>query len=239
MLVNMESPWSSLSIFFPAYNEAAVLPGVIERAVATLERLGPKDYELIIVNDGSSDDTVHVAEELAVRFPKVRLVSHPANRGYGAALITGFQSATKEWVVFTDGDGQFRLDDLERFWAPSEQYDVVLGYRRSRRDHLGRMLNARLWSWAVWLILGVKVQDLDCGFKLFRTSSVRSLGELTSTGAVISAELLIRLKRSGASFAEVPVEHYLRDGGQPTGARLSVILRAFRELVALRRTMGR
>ena len=234
MLTFMKCPWTSLSVFFPVYNEVEALPQLIDGAVSVLDSMGLEDYELIIVDDGSVDGTAIVADDYARRNSHVRVLHHERNRGYGAALISGFGAAVYQWVAYTDGDGQFDLADIKKFYAASERVDVVLGYRRSRHDHIGRRFNAWLWGRLVRVTLGLEVKDLDCGFKLFRTSRVQKLGLLKTRGAVISAELLLRLKASGCKWEEVEVEHYSRQGGVPTGASLPVILRALRELFWLR-----
>jgi len=239
MLTLMKSPWKSLSVFFPAYNEAEALPGLLEHSSEVLGGLGLEDYELIVVDDGSSDDTAKIVETCAAKDSHIRLVRHPKNMGYGAALSTGFAAAKYEWVAYNDGDGQFDLADIVRFYEPSQRADVVLGYRRQRQDHFGRKFNAWLWGQMVRVILGLRVRDLDCGFKLFRTVRVRSLGSLGARGAVISAELLMKLKMAGCVWEEVEVEHYPRKGGAPSGANAGVIMRAVRELVWLRRNLRR
>jgi glycosyltransferase involved in cell wall biosynthesis len=221
----------------PVYNEAEALAGVVERGLDVLADLGLHEYELVVVDDGSTDDTGRIADEYARKNPHVRVIHHPENRGYGAALVSGFEAARYEWVAYTDGDGQFDLADIRRFFEPSRRVDVVLGARRERNDHLGRKLNAWIWGQVVGIILGLRVRDLDCGFKLFRTNRVRSLGLLEARGAVISAELLLKLERSGCQWEEVLVEHYPRKGGAPSGARPAVIGRAVRELTRLRRTV--
>ncbi len=238
MLKHMKSPWVSLSVFFPVFNEVTALPGVIERALAVLGTLELQNYEVIIVNDGSTDGTGGVAEEYARRDEHVVVMHHSHNLGYGAALVSGFKAAKYQWVAYTDGDGQFDFEDIERFIEPSGRVDAVLGYRRRRNDHVGRRVNAWAWGRAVRVILGLKVRDLDCGFKLFRTERVRGLQSLEARGAVISAELLMKLRRAGCSWEEVAVEHYPRKSGEPSGARLSVIMRAIVELVKLRRARG-
>ncbi len=233
----MKCPWTSLSVFFPVFNEAEALPGLIEHALEVLGSMGLDNYEVIVVDDGSSDGSGDIADGYARRNPKVRVVHHPRNLGYGAALESGFAAATCEWVAYTDGDGQFDLADLAQFYAPSTRVEVVLGYRRQRNDHLGRRLNAWLWGRLVQLILGLAVRDLDCGFKLFRTQRLRNLGSIEARGAVISAEILMKLKAMGCVWEEVAVEHYPRQGGAPTGARFGVIVRAVRELFWLRRML--
>ena len=237
MLSAMKSPWSSLSVFFPAFNEEDALPGVVLNAKKVLQKLGIRQYEIIIVDDGSSDASGQIAEDLARNDSQVKVIHHPTNLGYGAALSSGFKAARYEWVVYTDSDGQFDLADIERFADSASRVDVVLGRRHHRNDHKGRQLNAWLWGRIVNLILGLDVRDIDCGFKLFRTVRVRDLGSLESKGAVISAELLVKLQARGCKWEQIEVEHYPRRGGEPSGARLAVILRAIRELLRLRRSV--
>ena len=238
MLRPMNLPWKSLSVFFPVWNEGEALPGVIERALRAMEGLGLADYEVIIVNDGSTDNTAAITQRWAARNKHVRVVNHAQNLGYGAALSSGFAAARYEWTAYTDGDGQFDLKDISRFIEPATRVDVVLGYRRKRNDHFGRSANAWVWGRLVRIVLGLEVRDLDCGFKVFRTDRVRNLGKLEAQGAVISAELLMRLRAKGCIWEEVAVEHYPRQGGAPSGARLGVILRAMRELFRLRKRLA-
>lgn len=237
MLTLMKCPWTSLSVFFPVFNEAEALPALLERALAVLEKMELDEYEIIVVDDGSSDETGRIADDWARRNTRVSVVHHSRNRGYGAALGSGFAAARYEWVAYTDGDGQFDLGDIERFYEPSTRVDVVLGYRRKRNDHVGRKLNAWAWGELVRMILNLRVRDLDCGFKLFRTVRVHSLDALEARGAVISAELLMKLEAAGCAWEQVEVEHYPRQGGAPSGANAGVIVRAVRELVRLRRRM--
>jgi glycosyltransferase involved in cell wall biosynthesis len=238
MLSRMKTPWASLSVFFPVFDEVQALPGVIEHALSVLESMGLSEYEVIVVDDGSTDGTAESADDLAGRNEHVRVVHHPQNLGYGAALVSGFEAAKYEWVCYTDADGQFDLGNIERFIEPSRRVDVVLGYRRRRHDHIGRRLNAWAWGRAVRVILNLEVRDLDCGFKLFRTERVRVLRPLEARGAVISAELLMKLRSAGCKWEEVAVEHYARQGGAPSGARIGVIARAIKELIDLRKTEG-
>src|SRR5664280_275422 len=210
MLRFMKPAWKSLSVFSPVLNEAKALPGVIGRALQVLEGLGLKDFELIVVDDGSTDATARIADDWARRDGRVKVVHHSHNLGYGAALGSGFAAARYEWTVYTDGDGQFNLENIRRFVEPSERVDAVLGYRIKRNDHLGRRVNAWLWGRLVRLILGLKVRDLDCGFKAFRTERIRRIGPLEAQGAVISAELLMKLRMLGCTWEEVGVEHYPR-----------------------------
>jgi glycosyltransferase involved in cell wall biosynthesis len=234
---SMPNVVTALSVFFPVYDEEAAVRGVVEQGLSTLQGLGLTDVEVIIVDDGSSDGTGRIADELAAEHQAVRVVHHSVNRGYGAALASGLTAATKPWVCFNDGDGQFKLSDLAEFLPHTSDYKVVLGYRMKRQDHFGRKFNTGLWALAVWAVLGLRVRDLDCGFKLIRRDCVQRILPLQSKGALISAELLLKLQRLGCRFYEVGVGHYPRQGGHPSGADLRVIMKALTELVTLRRRL--
>ncbi|MDB5224759.1 MAG: hypothetical protein JWO43_381 [Candidatus Adlerbacteria bacterium] len=225
----------SLSIFFPTYNEEENITETVERTIDVVEKspyVG--DYEILVINDGSTDHTLDVAQRLAAKYPQVRVVDHGKNRGYGAALKTGIAAATKEYVFFTDADLQFDIIELQNLLVHLSEYPVVIGYRAPRVDPAMRLLNAKAWNMLNRFFFGLKVRDIDCAFKLFKRSLVQNL-RLRSQGAMISAETLIRLKRRGVSIKEVPVSHLPRTAGSATGAKPSVIIRAFREMVALYR----
>jgi glycosyltransferase involved in cell wall biosynthesis len=224
-------PVRSLSVFFPAYNEQANLPTLIERTVAAVSPL-TDDYEIIIVNDGSKDRTAEVATELAGKFPKVRLVNHPVNMGYGAALISGFAAATKDGVFFSDSDNQFDLAEIRQFWELIGANRAVVGFRIKRADPWMRKVNAFCWGRLIRLLFGFKIKDLDCAFKMFRRSDVAGL-TLASRGATLTAELMARLHGRGVRWAQVGVHHYPRQAGVQTGAKLKVILKAFVDLFKL------
>lgn len=219
----------SLSVFFPAFNESQNIETTVRSAIMTLDTLVTR-YEIIIVNDGSSDETAALADTLASTFPHVRAVHHAENQGYGAAVWSGIQAAQYDWVFFTDADLQFDLKDLEKLLQFIPEYMVVLGYRKKRQDPFFRLLNAKGWNILNRLLFGLTIRDVDCAFKLFSRDLVASL-PIRSRGAMMSAELLIRLQRQGVPFKEVPVTHLPRKRGSPTGAKPSVILRAFKELI--------
>jgi len=223
----------SISVFFPCYNEQDNIRRVTEGALKVLEGL-KVDYEVILINDGSRDRTGLIADELAAGYPRVKVVHHPINLGYGAALQSGFRAATKDLVFFADGDGQFDLNELPPFLDLARQYDVVCGYRRNRQDPLVRRINGWCWTRLVCLLFGLKVRDIDCAFKLFRRQVLEGM-DLLSTGALISTEVLARVARKGGRIVERPVTHYPRLAGHQTGANWRVVLRAFKELWQLRR----
>ena len=225
---------AELSYFFPAHNEAANLRGLVEEALETLPGLA-ETFEIVIVNDGSRDDTPGIADDLAAAHPQVRAVHHPTNLGYGAALRSGFAAARYANLAFTDGDRQFRVADLgqliDRLQAGG--VDAVVGYRIRRADPLVRTLYARLYRLANRIFFGLTTRDVDCACKLFSRASLEGVN-VESGGAFFSAELLIKLRARGRRLAEVGVPHYPRIAGSPTGAKPQVVLRAVRDFWLLR-----
>ena len=221
----------SISVFFPCYNEQGNVTGVVEQTLAVLEKLNA-DFEVIIVDDGSSDDTGKIADELAGGNDRVRVVHHRTNLGYGAALQSGFKAATKELVFYTDGDGQFDIKEMPGLLDLMEQCDIVSCYRLNRQDNLVRRINAWCWTKLVCLLFGMKIRDIDCAFKLYKREIFDTF-KLVSTGALIDAEILARAVRKGYRVVQQGVHHYPRTAGAQTGANLRVILRAFKELFRL------
>jgi glycosyltransferase involved in cell wall biosynthesis len=221
----------SISVFFPCYNEQDNIGRVVERAVEVCEEVGA-DYEIILVNDGSADETGVRADAIAAGNSRVRVVHHPQNMGYGAALQSGIRAAKKELVFFTDGDGQFDIGEINLLLPLIEQNDIVCGYRLDRKDPFMRKLNGWMWTRLVNLLFGMNIRDIDCAFKLFRAKVFEGM-KMSSAGALISAEILARATRRGCRIAEVGVHHYPRTAGKQTGAKLRVILRAFKELFKL------
>ena len=225
-----------LSYFFPAHNEEANLEGLVAEALATLPGIADT-FEIIAVDDGSRDATPEIANRLADAHPGVvRVVHHPTNLGYGAALRSGFGAARYELVAFTDGDRQFKVADLSRLTARLAQPDdpdVVVGTRIKRADPLVRTLYAKAYRLANRIFFGLKVTDVDCACKLFKRESLEGL-RVESGGAFFSAELLIKLRAAGRDVVEVGVPHYPRTAGSATGAKPQVVLRAVRDFWRLR-----
>jgi glycosyltransferase involved in cell wall biosynthesis len=230
---------ADLSYFFPAHNEALNLGGLVEEALGVLPGLA-RTFEIVIVNDGSKDRTAEIADRLVAANPDVvRVVHHPTNYGYGAALRSGFQAARFDLVAFTDGDRQFRVEDIGRLaerLASDDHPDVVVGFRIKRADPLVRTLYARAYRLANRIFFGLKVRDVDCACKLFRREALRGV-RVESGGAFFSAELLIKLSARGARIAEVGVPHYPRTAGSPTGAKPSVVWRAVKDFWTTRLRM--
>ena len=223
----------SMSVFFPCYNEADAIETLVKKTIPVLTQL-TNDFEIIIVNDGSADDTAQIADRLAAEHTTVKAIHHKKNSGYGAALQTGFRTATKELVFYTDGDAQFDITELVKLLPLIQTYDIVSCYRLDRKDPLIRKFNAFCWTTLVCLIFKMKIKDIDCAFKLFKRKIFDDL-EMQSVGALIDAEILARATRKGYAITQIGVHHYPRTTGQQTGANINVILRAFKELFVLRK----
>lgn len=229
------NPAPRISLVVPAFNEVDNLEAVVRAAERVLGEIVPA-HEIVVVDDGSTDGTEALLARLAAELPALRTLRHPQNRGYGAALRSGFAASRGDWIAFVDGDGQFDPGELARLWPPPSGVDVVTGFRRRRRDPPHRVLYARLYGWLVRRVLGVRVRDVNCGLKLLSAELLRGL-PLTSTGALINAEVYAHAARQGRRIEEVAVEHLPRRAGRQTGGNPAVILRMFRELLALRRRL--
>ena len=226
-----------LTIFFPCYNEEQNVERVTCEAIAAAGQVSD-DYEIIIVNDGSKDRTADVADKLAEAHPQVRAIHHEVNKGYGAALQTGFKNASKELVFYTDGDGQFKIEEIKALLPHIEKYDIVSGYRISRRDPLHRRINAFMWGTLVNMLFKLNISDVDSAFKLYRRKIFDDI-TLTAQGALIDTEILAKAKSKGYTITEVGVNHYPRTAGSQTGAKLSVIIKAFKELYDLKNSFNK
>lgn len=229
----------SISLVLPAYNEADNIEPMVAEATPSLEA-NAEDYEILVVDDGSADDTAAVTRRVIETHPHVQLIEHPVNQGFGAAVFTGFTKATKDWIFYTDADRQFVLSELERFVPYMDKADLIAGYRAPRRDPFLRVFYGKGWSALCTLLFGYTVRDVDCGFKLFRREIIQDLApQIASRGATFSIEWLARAKRAGYRFVELPVTHRPRVAGSQTGANIDVIVRAFRELVRVRLQLWR
>ena len=222
---------SGVSVFLPCHNEEGNILRVVTELDDVLSR-GSWPYEIIIVDDGSSDRTGQIAHELAAARPNVRVLHHPTNRGYGGAVISGIRAAVQPWVVLCDGDGQFEVSDILKLLGRAGEYDVIVGRRARRADPLMRRINGKAWTILIRLLLKVRIADLDCGLKLFRRDVLNGI-DLQSKGAMISAELMAQLTRRTLRICEIDVQHLPRLAGEQSGANLKVILRAFKELFVL------
>jgi glycosyltransferase involved in cell wall biosynthesis len=225
-----------ISIFFPCYNEEENVERVTEEALAVAPAISD-DFEIIIVNDGSRDRTSEIAHSLAAKYPQVKAIDHTQNQGYGGALQTGFKNATKELVFYTDGDGQFKIEEIVKLLPLIEEYDIVSGYRINRQDHFIRKVNAFMWGTLVNMLFSLQVSDVDSAFKLYRRKMFDEF-TLESQGALIDTEVLAKAKARGYRITEVGVNHYPRVAGVQTGANIKVIIKAFKELFELRKSFN-
>lgn len=223
----------SLSVFFPVYNEEQNITRTIEKAIKVLEKLDLV-WEVLIIDDGSKDGTGKIADELAKKEKKIRVI-HKSNGGYGTALREGFYNARYDWIVYTDSDGQFDFSEVVKFLEKAENSDVVWGYRVKRKDPIYRIIFAKGWAFAVFLFFGLWLKDVDCGFKMINRKVLEKIPKLKSSrGGMINAELAIKANKFGFSISQVGVTHYPRLSGKPTGASLRVIFQSFIDLFKLR-----
>jgi glycosyltransferase involved in cell wall biosynthesis len=223
--MNKNKKLSSLSIFMPAYNEEGNIAKVVLEAAKYASQLA-SDYEIIVVNDGSRDQTGEIVEELRDRDKHIRLVRHSKNRGYGAAVKSGLKACKMDYIFFTDSDSQFHFDELENFVALRSKADIIMGYRKKRMDPFHRIFVAqvllKVWN---YVLFGLAVRDVDCAYKFFG-KKVRDSIKLETESAITVTEFIVKSLRAGYTIKETPVTHYSRQFGEQTGGNWRVILRA-------------
>ncbi len=206
-------PAAGLSVFFPAYNDSGTIASMVIRTVKAASEL-TSDFEIIVVNDASADGTAEIADELARTYPQVRIVHHAKNRGYGGALQTGFRSATKELIFYTDGDAQYDPAEVALLWAKmGDAVDLVNGYKISRSDPFHRIVIGRVYHHVVSALFGLTVRDVDCDFRLMRRRIFERIN-LEKTSGVICLEMMKKITDGGFTIVEVPVHHYHRAFGK-------------------------
>ncbi len=233
-----DGPVPELSLVFPAFNEAANLPTLLESARKIGDQLGV-DFEIVIVDDGSKDESAFVLERWRRRDPRIRSVHHVTNRGYGAALRAGLREARGDLVFFSDADLQFDLREIADLLAHADdEIDIVAGYRAPRRDPWLRRVIARVWGRLVRVLFDLPIRDIDCAFKVFRREVLDAI-PIESVGAFVNTEILVRARRAGFRIRQVPVSHQPRQSGRQSGAHPRVILRALAELVKLYGVLGK
>ena len=221
----------ALSLVFPVFDEEENLAELLEGACKVGDELA-ENFEVVVVNDGSRDRSAEIINTWAEREPRIRVIHHARNSGYGAALRTGLAEANGEWIFFSDSDLQFELDQLRDLLVHAGHYEIVAGYRCPRRDPWPRLLIARTWGAIVRVFFGLGVRDIDCAFKLFHREVIENI-PLASVGAFINTELLVRARAAGFRIHQVPVRHRRRKRGRQTGAHPRVLLKACVELGAL------
>lgn len=223
---------ASVSIFYPCYNDWGTMGSMVMLTIRTAERLG-LDYDITLVDDGSGEHTLELLEEVERYFPQVTVKRHEANRGYGGALRSGFASATKEWIFYTDGDAQYDVRELDRLIAGiADDVDVVQGYKITRHDPLHRIIIGRIYHHLVKLAFGLKICDVDCDFRLIRRRVFDTV-QLKSDSGVICAEMMVKIQRAGFRVAEVPVHHFDRHHGKSQFFNFPRIFRVARNLTGL------
>jgi len=225
----------SISVILPAFNEAENIGPAIQRTIEVCGRLG-LDFEVIVVDDGSSDPTADLASRCTLTQPAVRLIRHPRNRGYGAALWSGIAAARKDYIFFTDADLQFDIAELKSLLQWASSYDIIAGYRVERADPWLRRFNAWAWGRLMTALFDLRVRDIDCAFKLFHRRVFDAIS-IQSIGAFVNTEILVRARAEGFSIHEVSVSHFPRKAGSQTGGNPRVVLRAFLEVFKLYRTL--
>ncbi len=223
---------SGISVVFPAYNDGGTIASMVAAAWIALQQV-TKDFEIIVVNDGSSDYTATMLDEVSSRYPEIRVLTHPSNRGYGAALRTGFSAATKDWVFYTDGDSQYNpLELVNLVAALHEGVDVVNGYKLTRNDSWMRVVIGRAYHYFVKFLFGIRIRDVDCDFRLIPRNILEEI-ELKSNSGAICLELVKKIQDAGYVFAEVPVNHYSRKYGVSQFFVPWRIIRTLRQLADL------
>ena len=224
-----------ISAFFPCYNEEKNLTNLVSGCDQVLREICD-DYEIIIVDDGSTDGTTAVVQDLKRQYPKIEYVRHEKNHGYGGAVYTGFKKSRYEYIFFSDGDNQFNLEEIPLLVKKISEADLVTGFRHRRADPAMRHLIAWVYGLVVRIVFGLGITDIDCAFKLFKRSTLQRIDirNIVSKGALINTEIYARMKKLNMTVIEVPVTHYARLTGKQTGASPRVILRAMAELVSLK-----
>ncbi len=222
----------SISLCLPAFNEEANIEKAIRDATAVLNDISD-NWEIVVVDDGSLDYTAGKVKALMALDKRIRLMQHAKNKGYGAALITGFYSASKEWAWLSAADNQFDPKQIYKFLPFISSHEIIIGYRAKRADPLYRRLYARAYNGLIMFLLGLRIKDINCGFKLVKRKVFDRI-KLTSSGALIDAEFFAKCKQNKFTLKEVAVEHKPREFGEQTGGNIAVILKMFTEVLRLK-----
>ena len=223
-----------LSVFFPAYYDEKNIDKVVHKAVEVLESLQLKDYEITIIEDGSPDKTDEVADMMAKQYPKVKVIHHEKNMGYGATLWEGFSTARFEYVFYTDGDNQFDLEELKKFVSLIPYSDMVVGYRKKKQYSTYRKLTSFVYNLVLRFAFDIDYIDIDCAFKIIKTDLFRKI-KVNTKDAFIDAEIMIKANMMGYTTTELGVKHLPRVDGVSTAARPSIIFRTIKEIIQFRK----
>ena len=227
--------FDALSVFLPAFNEEGNIKEVVVKTKKVLQEVAGK-WEIVVVNDGSVDSTKKIVEDLQREDPRIKLVNHDKNRGYGASFKSGLYNSKYSWIAFIDSDGQFDFAEITKFLEKQKETgaDLVIGYYKKRQVSKFKIITSKIWEFSVFILFGLKVHDIDCGFKLISKKVIDKIPPLVSErGAFISSELLIKAGNAGFKIVEVPVTHYPRLKGVGTGRNLNVIIKSFIDLLRL------
>ena len=225
-------PFKQLSIFFPAYNEGFIIKKTILNAIKVAQAIS-QNYEIIVINDGSTDRTREIVEEIISVNPRIKLISHAANHGYGAAIKSGLAAVRYPWVIACDSDGQFDLNEIKKFIPFIKDHDLIIGYRLKRSDSRYRRFMAFILRLVNFILFKLNLKDVDCGFKLIRRSVIKAVGQLSTASAITVTEFITRAVRLGYRVKEVGVSHHSRSGGQQTGGKPSVVIKGAKEAIRL------
>lgn len=223
----------NLSVFFPAYNEGENIGRTVLLAKQVLEKAAA-NWEITVINDGSKDATGKKAREFGKGDKRIKVINHETNKGYGAALKSGFYNAKYDWIVYSDSDGQFDFSEVAKFIEKTDCADLIIGYRIDRKDSWYRKFLAKGWGTLVFVFFGLRLKDVDCGFKMVKKEVIEKIPRLESErGGMINAELAIKAKEAGFRIGQVGVTHYPRRAGRATGSQIKVIIKSFLDLARL------
>lgn len=231
---------SELSVFFPTYNEEENIEKTVEKSVVVLGKVAD-NWEIIIVDDGSTDKTGEISRKLGQKYARIRVITHKKNKGYGSSLKTGLYASRFKWITYTDSDGQFDFGEITNFIKTQQttKADLVIGYYLKRKVSIFRKLNTFLWKIIVYVVFRLNVRDVDTGFKLISKKVIDDIPKLESErGAFIESEMLIKAKKAGFKIVEIGVHHYPRVAGHGTGADFNVIVQSFSDLYKLWRKLS-
>jgi len=230
----MQQPFFSISVILPVYNEGENIVDTVARASSFLnsQPVVFDTYEIIVVDDGSVDETPAILHALCQRYPNLKTLRHNKNLGYGAALVSGIKQAVSEWVLLMDADGQFKIDALRDMIPYLDHYDILAGFRAKRTDPLYRIVLGRTYSLLATLLFKLDLVDINCGFKLFRRNSI-NVETLNAHGGVFYTDFFIRARDQGCRIKQLPVAHFPRKKGKQTGASIKVVFAAVVDIVRL------